>query len=104
MYLTKNELEIMDVLWEQGRPLSRGELLTLPEPYTTLNGSLARATVPVDRLLALLAPIFVLAASAVAAPVPPYSTANGSDSFRGQPKSAQSGVSAIFPKAIPVPP
>ena len=34
MYLTKNELEIMDVLWEQGRPLARGELLSLPESKT----------------------------------------------------------------------
>ena len=29
MYLTKNELEIMDVLWFAGRPLSRGEILEL---------------------------------------------------------------------------
>ena len=29
MYLTKNELEIMDVLWENERPLSRGELMDL---------------------------------------------------------------------------
>lgn len=28
MYLTKNELEIMDVLWEAGKPLSRGELIS----------------------------------------------------------------------------
>ena len=27
MYLTKNELEIMDVMWEAGKPLSRGELM-----------------------------------------------------------------------------
>lgn len=29
MYLTRNEIEIMDVLWEAGRPLSRGELMDL---------------------------------------------------------------------------
>ena len=29
MYLTKNELEIMDVLWREGRALSRGEILSL---------------------------------------------------------------------------
>ncbi len=40
MYLTKNELEIMDVLWEQGRPLSRGELLTLPENKTWMDSSI----------------------------------------------------------------
>ena len=27
MQLTKNELEIMDVLWETGKPLSRGEII-----------------------------------------------------------------------------
>ena len=40
MYLTKNELEIMDVLWEQGRPLSRGELLMLPEKKTWMDSSI----------------------------------------------------------------
>ncbi len=40
MYLTKNELEIMDVLWEQGRPLSRGELLSLPENKTWMDSSI----------------------------------------------------------------
>ena len=40
MYLTKNELEIMDVLWEQGRPLSRGELLSLPEKKTWMDSSI----------------------------------------------------------------
>ncbi len=40
MYLTKNELEIMDVLWEQGRPLSRGELLALPENKTWMDSSI----------------------------------------------------------------
>ena len=29
MYLTKNEIEIMDVLWKEGRPLARGEILSL---------------------------------------------------------------------------
>lgn len=29
MYLTKREIEIMDVLWCAGRPLSRGEILEL---------------------------------------------------------------------------
>ena len=27
MYLTKNELEIMDVMWGAGKPLTRGELM-----------------------------------------------------------------------------
>ena len=27
MYLTKNELEIMDVLWTAGKPLTRGEIV-----------------------------------------------------------------------------
>ncbi len=40
MYLTKNELEIMDVLWEQKRPLSRGELLSLPEHKTWMDSSI----------------------------------------------------------------
>ena len=29
MELTKSELEIMNVLWEAGRPLTRGEILEL---------------------------------------------------------------------------
>ena len=29
MYLTKNEIEIMDVLWREDRALSRGEILSL---------------------------------------------------------------------------
>ena len=29
MYLTKNEIEIMDVLWHEDRALSRGEILSL---------------------------------------------------------------------------
>ena len=40
MYLTRNELEIMDVLWEQGRPLARGELLSLPENKTWMDSSI----------------------------------------------------------------
>ncbi len=40
VYLTKNELEIMDVLWEQGRPLSRGELLSLPTEKTWMDSSI----------------------------------------------------------------
>ena len=40
MYLTKNELEIMDVLWEQGRALSRGELLSLPTEKTWMDSSI----------------------------------------------------------------
>jgi BlaI family penicillinase repressor len=39
LYLTKNELEIMDVLWEQQRPLSRGELLSLPKNKTWMDSS-----------------------------------------------------------------
>lgn len=40
MYLTKNELEIMDVLWREGRALSRGELLTLSEDKTWMDSSI----------------------------------------------------------------
>ena len=40
VYLTKNELEIMDVLWEQNRPLSRGELLSLPANKTWMDSSI----------------------------------------------------------------
>ena len=32
MELTKSELEIMNVLWEAGRPLTRGEILELSVP------------------------------------------------------------------------
>ena len=39
MYLTKNELEIMDVLWREGRPLSRGEILNLSEDKTWMDSS-----------------------------------------------------------------
>ncbi len=40
VYLTKNELEIMDLLWEQKRPLSRGELLSLPAEKTWMDSSI----------------------------------------------------------------
>lgn len=39
MYLTKNELEIMDVLWREGRALSRGEILNLSEDKTWMDSS-----------------------------------------------------------------
>lgn len=39
MYLTKNELEIMDVLWENERPLSRGELMDLSNDKSWKNSS-----------------------------------------------------------------
>lgn len=39
MYLTKNELEIMDVLWENERPLSRGELMDLSTDKSWKNSS-----------------------------------------------------------------
>ena len=39
MYLTKNELEIMDVLWREGRALSRGEILSLSEDKTWMDSS-----------------------------------------------------------------
>lgn len=39
MYLTKNEIEIMDVLWKQARPLSRGEILSLSEDKTWMDSS-----------------------------------------------------------------
>ena len=42
MYLTKNELEIMDVLWEQGRPLSRGEQLSI---HILLNSLLRKGAI-----------------------------------------------------------
>ena len=40
MYLTKNELEIMDVLWKEGRALSRGELLSLSVDKTWMDSSI----------------------------------------------------------------
>ena len=39
MYLTKNELEIMDVLWREDRPLARGEILSLSEDKTWMDSS-----------------------------------------------------------------
>ena len=39
MYLTKNEIEIMDVLWKENRPLSRGEILSLSEDKTWMDSS-----------------------------------------------------------------
>ncbi len=39
MYLTKNELEIMDVLWREGRALSRGEILALSGDKTWMDSS-----------------------------------------------------------------
>ena len=39
MYLTKNELKIMDVLWREGRALSRGEILSLSEDKTWMDSS-----------------------------------------------------------------
>lgn len=39
MYLTKNEIEIMDVLWKESRPLSRGEILNLSEDKTWMDSS-----------------------------------------------------------------
>ena len=51
MELTKSEMEIMDVLWESGQPLSRSDLLERSEEKTwkdssvhiLLNGLLQRA-------------------------------------------------------------
>ena len=39
MYLTKNEIEIMDVLWKEGRALSRGEILSLSEEKSWMDSS-----------------------------------------------------------------
>ena len=39
MYLTKNEIEIMDVLWREGRALSRGEILSLSEEKSWMDSS-----------------------------------------------------------------
>ncbi len=39
MDLTKNELEIMDVLWEEGRALSRGEILSLSKEKSWMDSS-----------------------------------------------------------------
>jgi len=40
MYLTKNEIEIMDVLWKEGRALSRGEILSLSTEKTWMDSSI----------------------------------------------------------------
>lgn len=40
MYLTKNEIEIMDVLWKAERPLARGEILSLSEDKTWMDSSI----------------------------------------------------------------
>ena len=40
MYLTKNEIEIMDVLWKENRPLSRGEILSLSVEKTWMDSSI----------------------------------------------------------------
>ena len=39
MYLTKNEIEIMDVLWREERALSRGEILSLSDDKTWMDSS-----------------------------------------------------------------
>ena len=39
MYLTKNELEIMDVLWREDRPLARGEILSLSGEKSWMDSS-----------------------------------------------------------------
>ena len=39
MYLTKNEIEIMDLLWKAGRPLSRGEILSQPDEKNWMDSS-----------------------------------------------------------------
>ena len=39
MYLTKNEIEIMDVFWREGRALSRGEILSLSGDKTWMDSS-----------------------------------------------------------------
>ena len=39
MYLTKNEIEIMDVLWRENRALSRGEILNLSTDKTWMDSS-----------------------------------------------------------------
>ena len=39
MYLTKNEIEIMDVLWKEERPLARGEILKLSDDKTWMDSS-----------------------------------------------------------------
>ena len=39
MELTRSELEIMDVLWDCGKPMSRADLLARPEDKTWKDGS-----------------------------------------------------------------
>ena len=39
MYLTKNEIEIMDVLWKENRALSRGEILSLSTDKNWMDSS-----------------------------------------------------------------
>ena len=39
MYLTKNEIEIMDVLWRENRALSRGEILSLSTEKSWMDSS-----------------------------------------------------------------
>ena len=39
MYLTKNEIEIMDVLWRENRALSRGEILSLSTEKNWMDSS-----------------------------------------------------------------
>ena len=39
MYLTRNEIEIMDVLWRENRALSRGEILSLSTDKTWMASS-----------------------------------------------------------------
>ena len=39
MYLTKNEIEIMDVLWKEKRALARGEILSLSEDKSWMDSS-----------------------------------------------------------------
>ena len=39
MYLTKNEIEIMDVLWKENRALSRGEILSLSTEKNWMDSS-----------------------------------------------------------------
>jgi len=39
VYLTKNEIEIMDVLWKEGRALARGEILSCSEDKSWMDSS-----------------------------------------------------------------
>lgn len=39
MELTRSELEIMEVLWDSGKPMSRSDLLARPEDKTWKDGS-----------------------------------------------------------------